>query len=196
MENRSVVAMGRDRWDGVGEGTNYAGAVLETGDTGQGFIAFTDTSSATAGIIEYGHANNVFSIRANDNIVLRINGSGTIYPETSGGANLGRSDNLWGTVYAQTGTINTSDEREKDNFAVPDEALMRAWGKVNYKIFQYKDALAKKGDMARLHVGFTAQDVDSALASENIDANRYGLFCYDEWGDEYDTVEVVDADAV
>lgn len=70
---------------------------------------------------------------------------------------------------------------------------MRAWGKVNFKVFQFKDAVEKKGADARLHVGVIAQQVIEAFASEGLDATRYGLLCYDKWDDEYEDVEVVDA---
>jgi endosialidase-like protein/trimeric autotransporter adhesin len=39
----------------------------------------------------------------------------TLRPITNGGRNLGNSANRWGTVYATNGTINTSDQREKNN---------------------------------------------------------------------------------
>lgn len=44
-----------------------------------------------------------------------------VYPYTSGTYNLGNSTYRWGTVYATTGTINTSDQREK--FDVSDSDL-------------------------------------------------------------------------
>ena len=69
---------------------------------------------------------------------------------------------------------------------------MRAWGKVNFKVFQFKDAIEKKGADARLHVGVIAQQVIEAFKSEGLDATRYGLLCYDKWEDEYEDVTVVD----
>lgn len=95
-------------------------------------------------------------------------------------------------IYSSTGTINTSDEREKTSIGSIEEALMRAWGKVNFKVFQFKDAFERKGADARLHVGVIAQQVIEAFASEGLDATRYGLLCYDKWEDEYEDVEVID----
>lgn len=69
---------------------------------------------------------------------------------------------------------------------------MRAWGKINFKVFQFKDAVEKKGIDARLHVGVIAQEVKAAFESEGLDATRYGLLCYDKWEDEYEDVEVID----
>jgi hypothetical protein len=54
------------------------------------------------------------------------------------------------------------------------------------KKYRFKDAVAAKGDDARIHVGVVAQEVIAAFASEGLDANRYGLLCYDEWKEELD----------
>jgi hypothetical protein len=48
---------------------------------------------------------------------------GNFYPETDGGPNLGSGTNRWDTVYATTGTINTSDAREKTDIAASDLGL-------------------------------------------------------------------------
>lgn len=55
-----------------------------------------------------------------------------------------------------------------------------------------KDAVEKKGGAARIHAGVVAQEVQAAFAAQGLDAADYGLFCYDEWDDEYETVEIVD----
>ena len=118
-----------------------------------------------------------------------------LYSDNSS-ATLGTSSHKWANVYAATSSIGSSDERLKDDIADPDEALMRAWGKVNYKVFRFKEAIEKKGADARLHVGVIAQQVEQAFASEGLDARRYGLLCYDEWPNEYEEREVIDVPAV
>lgn len=105
---------------------------------------------------------------------------------------LGSASGRWAQMYASSGTINTSDARCKENITAPDDALMRAWGKVGFKVFQFKDAVEKKGGDARIHVGVIAQEVKAAFESEGLDASRYGLFCHDAWEDEYEDVTVVD----
>lgn len=127
---------------------------------------------------------------------LWINTDGTTCPGEDNTQSFGTANFRWTEVFAGTGSINTSDARCKENIVDPDEALMRAWGKVNFKVFQFKDAVEKKGADARLHVGVIAQQVIEAFASEGLDATRYGLLCYDKW-DAYDTqVVVVDKPAV
>ena len=129
--------------------------------------------------------------------VFRIDSStSAVCPGRDATQQLGSSSFRYSTIFASTGSINTSDEREKQNIIKPDEALMRAWGRVNFRVFQFKDAVEKKGADARLHVGVIAQEVKAAFESEGLDANRFGLLCYDEWEDEYETVEVVDTPEV
>jgi hypothetical protein len=123
--------------------------------------------------------------------VLKIDYQG-LYPYLDYKYSLGLGAKRFSQIYAQTGTIETSDERSKTTIAPPENDLMRAWGKVNFKVFQFKDAVEKKGTDARLHVGVIAQQVIEAFASEGLDATRYGLLCYDKWEDEYEDVTVVD----
>lgn len=108
---------------------------------------------------------------------------------------LGRASFRWSTVYAATGTINTSDERTKQQVKPIDDAVLRAWGKVNYAQFKFNDAIDKKGDGARWHFGLVAQRVKEAFESEGLDAFDYGLLCYDEWEAEPEIMTpVLDAD--
>lgn len=101
---------------------------------------------------------------------------------------LGAASFRWTTVYATTGTINTSDEREKQDIADLDEAEQRVAVALKglVKKFRFKDAVAAKGDAARIHVGVIAQEVVAAFTAEGLDATRYGLLCYDEWDAESD----------
>jgi hypothetical protein len=117
-------------------------------------------------------------------------------PVSDNFSNFGGASKRWKEIYAATGAINTSDAREKTSVTSPNEALMRAWGKVDFKAFQFADAVEKKGESARIHFGVIAQQVADAFASEGLDASRYALFCYDKWDDEYEDVEVVDVEAV
>jgi len=57
------------------------------------------------------------------------------------------------------------------------------------KKFRFKDAVAKKGDAARIHVGVIAQEVRDAFTAEGLDATRYGLFCSDTWWEREELIE-------
>lgn len=119
-----------------------------------------------------------------------------LIPEETNALNLGSSYRLWKDIFCASGVISTSDKRAKISIVDLEDALMRAWSKVNFKIFQFKDAFERKGEDARLHVGVIAQQVIEAFKSEGLDASRYGLLCYDKWQDEYEDVEVVDVPEV
>jgi hypothetical protein len=103
----------------------------------------------------------------------------------------GNASLRWSVVYAGTGTINTSDEREKQQIrdlsaaeravAVRLKSLIRA--------FKFNDAVAAKGESARTHLGVIAQDVKAAFEAEGLVAEDYAILCYDEWGEQPETVD-------
>lgn len=100
-------------------------------------------------------------------------------------------------LYTTSGSVSTSDERCKQDISDPQDALLKAMQAVSFRVFRFKDAVAKKGDSdARYHVGVLAQDVQSAFEAQGLNAADYGLFCYDEWSDGYEDVEIVDKPAV
>lgn len=74
----------------------------------------------------------------------------------------------------------TSDERYKTSLsAVPDEVL-DAWGDVQWGQFQYLEAVAEKGENARLHLGLIAQYVKTVFEAHNLNACEYGILCHEE----------------
>ena len=105
-----------------------------------------------------------------------------LLPSTDNSFNLGSGSFRFGTVFAGTGTINTSDAAEKTELAPLPPALRRAVRRVMREVgvFQWRDAVARKGESrARLHVGTTAQAVQYAFAAEGLDPARFALFCAD-----------------
>lgn len=111
--------------------------------------------------------------------------SNAVYPATDNALSCGASSNRWSVVYAVTGTINTSDAATKTEIEPlsdkEKQVAIRLKGLV--RRFKFKDAVAKKGNGARLHVGLLAQDVESAFAAEGLKAEDYGMFCRDETPD-------------
>ena len=119
--------------------------------------------------------------------------SGTVRALNDGGQDLGSASIRWGTVYAVTGTINTSDAREKQQIRPLSEKELAVAKKIKglVRAFKFNDAIKEKGEKARIHVGVIAQDVFDAFQSEGLDAFEYGILCYDEWNS---ADEVVDKD--
>ena len=143
-------------------------------------------------VSEDGHPRTYF---LGDSVVCDV--SDSVRPNADQEASLGSPSNKWTELYAATGTINTSDQRVKSSVASASDTLLDAVGSVPIHTFQFTDAVEKKGaDTARFHAGVIAQEVASAFQAKGLDAARYGLFCYDTWQDEYETVEVVDQEEV
>lgn len=101
---------------------------------------------------------------------------------------LGNSGNRYTVVWATTGTINTSDAREKTEMRVLSEAEMRAAKNIRIGAFQWLKAIKQKGeDNARIHCGVIAQEVAAALQAEGLDPGRYAFWCADEISEEVET---------
>jgi hypothetical protein len=147
----------------------------------------TFPTSGRSAIDFYGFVSgNAYSSRilgGNNDIVVD---APNFLPLTDNATTCGTASNRWSVVYAATGSINTSDQREKQDIADLSEAEKRVAIvlKSLLKKFRFKDAVAVKGDEARIHVGVVAQDVITAFAAEGLDATRYALLCHDEWQDE------------
>jgi len=111
-----------------------------------------------------------------------VNGSSAFAPSNDGAMTCGAATFRWSTVYATTGTINTSDANQKTEIADLTEAELAVARRIKglFKTFKFKDAVAAKGIAARKHVGVLAQDVQAAFAAEGLDAEGYGIFCSDE----------------
>lgn len=86
-----------------------------------------------------------------------------IVPSEDGEYTLGLSDRKWKEVYADNGTIQTSDRRLKDD--------------INYDIAKFSDVFDKlkpvsyrlKSDPTKVHTGLIAQDIEAVLDEYNLD---------------------------
>lgn len=96
-------------------------------------------------------------------------------------SSLGTGGYRWSDLFVATGIISTSDPRLKHFIDDPAmmEAACRAVRSIAIRPFQWLDAIAEKGDDARIHIGVSAQQVLEAFAAEGLDAHRFGLFCED-----------------
>ena len=105
------------------------------------------------------------------------------YPQADNVQKLGLATNRWSTIYAGTGTINTSDAREKQQIASlsAQERAVATRLKSLIRTFKFNDAVEAKGDGARIHVGVIAQEVMGAFEAEGLDPMQYAIVCYDEW---------------
>lgn len=143
--------------------------------------------SNTYAIIK-GKNNTYISYDTNGTTVMTANSLGAVFsdvarPADDGTISLGEAGAKWSEVFATNGTINTSDARQKQQVrdlttaeraaAIRCKSLLRA--------YKWNSAVEAKGNSARIHFGILAQDVKTAFEAEGLNADEYGLFCYDEW---------------
>lgn len=115
---------------------------------------------------------------------LRIDADGPLRPGLDNAYTLGRATARWATIFAVNGTINTSDARDKEvagtldtigpdmvDRIVPVLYRWKSGGQVWSAVAQ--DFVDQPG--TRLHAGFLAQDVKSAMTEAGADFAAWGL---------------------
>lgn len=184
----------------VGIGTTNPGTLLDVAGvirTSGGAVpaaanntAMSYVAGSTGQIVVHGPDNStpgafqLLCLSANDtvgDIRLSVGNTGNLTPGTDNTQNFGSGSLRWATIYAGTGTINTSDERYKVLREGGDlsDAEYRAWSNVRAIVYQDLDSFERKGDAARLHIGYSWQSIQAAFEAEGLDAARYGLWCED-----------------
>ncbi len=105
---------------------------------------------------------------------------------------LGQASYRMTTIFATTGTINTSDQNEKQSIQSLTTAEMNVGKKLSslIKTYKWNSSVEEKGDSARTHTGIIAQDVQQAFTDEGLDATKYGLWCSDIWSIDADGEEI------
>lgn len=157
------------------------------------------SESSISFVIESGASNNYWRFMTGGTsrrtgtdgatTLLHIDGANTaIRPGVNNTANLGVASYRWAEIFAANATINTSDERAKQDIAALDDAERRVALAIKglVKKFRFRDAVAAKGDAARIHVGVIAQEVAAAFQAEGLDPARYAMFCHDQWDADED----------
>jgi hypothetical protein len=115
-------------------------------------------------------------------LLMQLDGSngmsvgGNIAPMTDDLRDLGSASFRWDDVYATNGTIQTSDAGEKDIRGGLTTAELRAGARMSAVMFRWLGSIADKGQSAREHAGFVAQEVREALAAEGLDPEGYAFF--------------------
>ena len=131
-------------------------------------------------------------VRSDKTSHFKLSGLRDIHPNISNYTSLGLAEYKFTQLYASNGTINTSDERVKQQIQlIPDEVL-DAWGEVNFYEFKFNDAVEKKEENARTHTGLIAQRIKEIFEKHNLDPFKYGLLCYDKWEKRYEGNDILE----
>ena len=115
--------------------------------------------------------------------------------DSDGQGDIGLSSLRWNDIFATNGTIQTSDEREKQQIASLTDAEMTAAKAISklFKTFKWNDSVAENGDNARTHTGVIAQQVETAMSDAGLTASNYAFWCSDTWWETYTEVAAVEA---
>ena len=102
---------------------------------------------------------------------------------------LGFASGRFTEIFALNNSINTSDEREKQNIASLTDTEITAAKAISklFKTYKWKDAVAAKGDNARTHTGVIAQQVETAMSDAGLTASNYSFWCSDTWWESNET---------
>ena len=121
-------------------------------------------------------------------------GANLFRPSKNGTIALGNGNYRWGQIYSSNSAISTSDARLKNSIKDIDDALLDAWENIEPKQYKFNDATEKKGDKARFHTGYLAQDIQAECEKQGVNASDYGLFCYDEWEEQEEVSEEIETE--
>jgi len=135
--------------------------------------------------------NMIFSVNSGGSVLDLFTISGylsetSLSPSADNTTALGRSSARWSVVYSTTGAINTSDKNQKQQIQDLTLAELNVAKEIKklIKSFKFNDAVESKGENARIHIGVIAQEVQKAFIDNELDANKYGIFCSDTWVDD------------
>jgi len=194
-DNGVVVSAGRI-WAARNSGTPLD--LNRTSDDGS-IVDFRKNGSVVGSI-----ANNSTNLKVNGVGALELSENGTtrVYVDSGGffpfldnTYDIGSGGLRFDDIFATNGTIQTSDQNEKQQIATLTDAEIAAAKRISngFKTFKWNDAVAAKGDNARTHTGVIAQEVRTALEAEGLDAGNYAFFMSNTWWETQTDVPAVEA---
>ena len=152
------------------------------------------SSSTGGGSMVMGNASSGIMFRTDLTTSAFIPANPTTFVQTDNTLDVGHASIRFDDIYATNGTIQTSDRNEKQDIETLSEAEARVAVacKGLLRKFRWKDAVAEKGDEARIHFGIIAQDLQDAFAAEGLDAGRYAMFISSTWWEAERVVPAVE----
>lgn len=107
-----------------------------------------------------------------------------IMPSGDGSADLGKASQAFGNIYSKTAVQVTSDAAQKtvigslgDAAYTDGQKLAESLFGLDACLFKLNASIAEKGaDKARLHAGFIAQQVESAITAAGLDPEDFALW--------------------
>lgn len=159
----------------------HGSGVNATFTTGYGYFYFGTTSNHRSAWI----ANNAERVT--------LEATGNMRPSTDNAQSLGQSGNRWSSIWAATGTIQTSDSRDKSRVGGLEPFAELLVDQVSPHLYRWTIGgndieivpATEAGKLAtlksrprsgkRVHAGFFAQDIRAAMDVAGIDFGAWGL---------------------
>lgn len=142
-------------------------------------------------------ANFGFQVRTQDNAVHYRFDTTSFAPDPDNSKTCGTASRRWSVFYGATGSINTSDAREKTTPRRMTDAECAAALEIAQlpNVFKFLNSVQEKGyDSARLHCSPTVQAVIAVMESHGLDPFSWGFVCYDAWPELPEIVESWEAE--
>ena len=163
--------------------TSSDGEVVRIAKNGTtvGQLKVTDGDNFSIDCTSTNHSGLTFGTA---NILPRVGGA-----NNDGNVDLGGGSNRFLNIYATNGTIQTSDETEKQDIASLTSAEITAAKVISklFKTFKWRDRVSEEGDAARTHTGVIAQEVQTAMTDAGLNAADYAFWCSDTWWEADET---------
>lgn len=109
--------------------------------------------------------------QSSSNIMIGPEG---IYPENDGARSCGWPTKRWNTIYAQSGSINTSDRNVKKDILEIDRRYLEMFKLLKPIQFRFKE-----GTSNRIHLGFISQDVKETMDEVGLTDMEFAGYCRD-----------------
>lgn len=165
-------------------GYKYSSGTWENFD----WSLYRDVDGSRQGSIKFpGASNNSFGtgVSFGSQGVDRwgISGAGSLTPASDNLYAFGSPSLRSSVIYSATGSINTSDAREKTDVISFSDNEISAAKDIAKEIGFYKflSAVSDKGDLARWHAGLTVQRAIEIMYKHGLDPFKYSFICHDSW---------------
>lgn len=158
----------------------------------QEIVYYSATNEPPAGIA----AVRAWGVRIGASPILTVDTTGVVVaadyigqrllPAADNAYDIGQPPVGYRTIYARTGTINTSDARLKCDFrdlTAAEIAAARELARV-IGVYRWRDAVDCKGAAAREHIGPTVQRAIEIMQAHGLDPFGYGFICHDAWAQQ------------
>lgn len=187
----NIISVGNTNNLGIGSGLYNAGA---------GYTHIYGGTDVTFQVPPDKDGNSIVIGFKNDS---RGSDNSTFYPISDGVIYLGLASNKWNTIYSKTGTVNTSDEREKENIIPMKENTIMTFDRdgSSQEIDIYSELFDRLEPVeynfinntdGRTCFGLVAQQVISAMEEigfeeNDLDLAHHEYYTDEETGEEKDT---------